>query len=60
LLPDLEDAIVQFDAELREFGPNLQEVRAQLAASALQCWVTREHAMQCIKAELWLDAPRLV
>jgi hypothetical protein len=35
LLPDLEDAIMQFDAELREFGPNLQEVRAQLAACQL-------------------------
>ena len=47
LLPDLEDAIVQFDTELREFGPNLQEVRAQLVASAT-CWVTREHAIMAV------------
>jgi hypothetical protein len=59
LLPDLEDAIMQFDTELREFGPNLQEVRAQLDASAT-CWVSRKHAMQCIKAELLPDVPRLV
>lgn len=26
LLPDLEDAIVQFDTELAQFGPNLKEV----------------------------------
>jgi hypothetical protein len=41
LLPDLEDAIMQFDVELRQFGPNLQEVRLQLPVCQLA------HAMPC-------------
>ena len=35
VLPILEAAIMQFDTELCEFGPNLQEVRAQLDACHL-------------------------
>ena len=57
LLPDLEDAIMQFDVELRQFGPNLQEVRWQLAVCTCQIahalWAFRSKAeklLQCTNA----------
>jgi hypothetical protein len=62
MLPDLEDAIRQFDIELLQFGPNLQEVscidacRKQWLTVATQpCLsITRLPGCQSLRKHLWI------
>lgn len=49
LLPDLEDAIRQFDVELAQFGPNLQELihkKGKVRGILLPCCVAHLPAVR--------------
>lgn len=57
LLPDLEDAIRQFDVELAQFGPNLQELihkKGKVRGILLPCLVAQ---LPAVRIMLTLPAP---
>jgi hypothetical protein len=66
LLPDLEDAIRQFDIELLQFGPNLQDV-SPAHIMYCQSWAGLHNILTCRRVmaqkgqiESWLELKRLL